>query len=139
MILNVPASSAVSTVERLLGCFEEEAQHRLRGRLAESLTGVVVQHLVRAADSYGRLPVYEILVGTPATRALIHEGRVAALGDTMRSELHGMQTLDAGLERLLNGRRITPEMAFERSIDKASFAEVIARVRPDLVDVTPPS
>jgi hypothetical protein len=57
----------------------------------------------------------------------------------MRSELHGMQTLDAGLERLLNGRRITPEMAFERSIDKASFAEVIARVRPDLVDVTPPS
>jgi twitching motility protein PilT len=103
--------------------------------VAECVAGIVVQHLVRSADSKSRVAVHEILVGVPAVSALIREGKNEQLAATMKStEGQGMQTLDAALERLLGAGKITPEAALERSVDKETFARVVARVRPDLVD-----
>jgi Tfp pilus assembly pilus retraction ATPase PilT len=38
----------------------------------------------------------------------------------------GTQSLDAGLERLLEAGKITAETAFERAIDKAAFARALS-------------
>ncbi|MBX3261969.1 MAG: PilT/PilU family type 4a pilus ATPase [Labilithrix sp.] len=132
------ASGAAATLERLVAAFEPEAQPRVRGLLADSLAGVVVQHLVRGADSKSRVAVHEILVATPPVVALVREGKTEGLADAMKAgAAEGMQTLDAGLERLLGAGKISPEAALDRSIDKEAFARIIARVRPDLVDAAP--
>lgn len=138
VLATFPASGAAATVERLVAAFEPEAQPRVRGLLADCLAGVVVQHLVRGADSKSRVAVHEILVGTPPVVALVREGKTEGLADAMKAgAAQGMQTLDAGLERLLGAGKISPEAALERSIDKEAFARIIARVRPDLVGVAP--
>ncbi|MBX3201074.1 MAG: PilT/PilU family type 4a pilus ATPase [Labilithrix sp.] len=138
VLVTFPASGAAATLERLVAAFEPEAQPRVRGLLADCLAGVVVQHLVRGADSKSRVAVHEILVGTPPVAALVREGKTEGLADAMKAgAAQGMQTLDAGLERLLGAGKISPEVALERSIDKEAFARIIARVRPDLVGGSP--
>jgi twitching motility protein PilT len=140
VLANLPTSGAGASVERILSMFETEMQPRARTMLAECLAGVVVQHLVRGADSKSRVAVHEIVVGIPAVTALIRDGKIEALADVIKAaDGHGMQTLDAALERLLNAGKITAEAALERSIDKEAFARVVGRLRPDLVDPPQPS
>jgi twitching motility protein PilT len=129
------ASGATNAIGRLLAMFPAAAQPRVRRMLGEVLVGVVVQHLVRAVDSKPRVAIHEILVGTSQTLALVREGKLEGLNEAIRAgEAHGMQSLDAGLERLLGAGRIPPEVALERAVDKEAFARVIARMRPDLVE-----
>ncbi|MBX3207823.1 MAG: PilT/PilU family type 4a pilus ATPase [Labilithrix sp.] len=130
------ASGVASALDRLVTAFEPEAQPRVRSLLAECLAGVIVQHLVRAADVKSRMAVHEILVATPPIAQAIRAGKTEDLAGAMKAGgAQGMQTLDAGLERLLGAGKIAPEAALERAIDKEAFARVVARVRPDLVDV----
>ena len=131
-----PASGAAATLERLITAFPPEVQPRIRTLLADCLGGVVVQHLVRAADGKGRVAVHELLVANHTIASLLREGKIDGVADAMRSGAgQGMQTLDAALERLLGAGKITPETALERSIDKEAFARVVARVKPELVDL----
>ena len=135
VISTFQASGAAATLERLVTAFPPEAHGRIRGLLADCLAGVVVQHLVRAADGKGRVAVHELLVSSSTIAALVREGKSDGVADAMRSGGPlGMQTLDAALERLLLAGKITPEAALERSIDKESFARVVARVKPEVVD-----
>lgn len=135
VISNFAAGGVAATLERLLSVFEPEALPRARAILAECLAGVVAQHLVRGVDSKSRVAVHEILVGIPAITSLIREGKTDGLAEAMKTnDGHGMQTLDAALERLLSSGKISAEAALERSIDKESFARVVGRLRPELVD-----
>lgn len=135
VISTFQASGVAATLDRLVTAFPAEAHARIRGLIADCLAGVVIQHLVRGADLKGRVAVHELLVSNAVVTTLIREAKIDALADAMRSgAAQGMQTLDAGLERLLGAGKITPEAALERSIDKESFARVIARVKPELVD-----
>lgn len=135
VLANLPTSGAGASVERLLEVFDSEMYPRARTMLADCLAGIVVQHLVRGADSKSRVAVHEIVVGIPAIATLIRDGEIETLADAIKAaDGHGMQTLDAALERLLNAGKITAEAALERSIDKEAFARVVGRIRPDLVD-----
>jgi twitching motility protein PilT len=129
------ASGAAATLDRLVDAFEPAAQSRIRSLIAECLAGVVVQHLVRSADGKGRVAVHEIVVADASIVALLKQGKTDGLSQSMKAGAAlGMQTLDAGLERLLGASKITPEAALERSIDREAIARIVARVRPDLVD-----
>jgi twitching motility protein PilT len=133
----VATSGVISTIDHLLGFFDDGTRPRMRSVLAGSLTGVIVQHLMRTMDGKSRFAVYEILVGSEAVSALVQDDEPEALAEAIRTgEVHGMQSLDASLERFLSLGRITAEAALERSIDKEAFARILARVRPDLVDLT---
>ncbi len=130
------ASGAAAALDRLVNAFPPDAHPRIRSLLADCIAGIVVQHLVRSADGKGRVAVHELLVANATIGSLIREGNTDALGDAMRNGSGlGMQTLDAALERLLVAGKITPEAALERSIDKEAFARVVARVKPELVDL----
>ncbi|MDF2692767.1 MAG: Twitching motility protein PilT [Labilithrix sp.] len=137
VLATYPASGAAATLERLVTAFEAAAQPRIRGLLADCLVGVVVQHLIRAADGKNRVAAHEIAVADPAIVSLLRQGKTDGLAAAMKAgAAQGMQTLDSGLERLLGAAKITPEAALERSIDREAFARVVARVRPDLVDLS---
>ena len=42
--------------------------------------------------------------------------------------------MDLSLERLMTEGRISAEDALDRAVDRARFAQVIARLRPDLAE-----
>ena len=129
-------SGAIAALDRIIDAFPAEEQPQVRGTLAESLAGVVVQQLVPTADGKGRVAVHEILIGSSAITTLIREGKTAQLTSTMQAgQAQGMQTMDMALERLLTQGRISAEDALDRSVDREGFAQVIARVRPDLAEI----
>lgn len=129
-------NGAAATIERMVDAFAAEEQRQIRGMLADSLAGIVSQQLIRTADGKGRVAVHEILIGSPAVSAMIREGKTAQLTNVMQAgQAQGMQTLDLALERLLTQRRITAEDALDRAVDREAFAQVLARVRPDLAEL----
>ncbi len=129
-------NGAAATIDRLVGTVSEEEQPQIRGMLAECLGGIVSQQLMRTSDNKARVAVHEILVGGATVSALVREGKTSQLSNVMQSgQAQGMQTMDMALERLVTGSRIAAETALERAVDKEAFAQVIARVRPDLAEL----
>jgi len=128
-------NGAVATIERLIGAFPEGEQVQARGLLAENLTAIVSQQLLRTADGKARVAVHEILIGSAAVSELIRESKTSELTSVMQAgQATGMQTLDMALERLLTQGRITAEDALDRAVDRERFAQVIAKLRPDLAE-----
>jgi twitching motility protein PilT len=107
-------ASAPGTIDRIIDAFPTSQQPQVRTMLSESLLGVVAQMLVRKRGG-GRVGAHEILVGTPACRNLIREGKTHQLPSVMQvGGKHGMQTLEASLIDLVNRRIVEAEDARER-------------------------
>ncbi|MCP4266655.1 MAG: type IV pilus twitching motility protein PilT [Candidatus Brocadiaceae bacterium] len=91
-------ASAAKTVDRLVDVFPHEQQGQIRTMFSESIIAVITQNLLKTTDGKGRLAALEIMVGTPAIKNLIREGKVAQIPGMMQTgKQFGMQTMDAVL------------------------------------------
>jgi twitching motility protein PilT len=121
--------SAAKTIDRIIDVFPTDAQEQVRTSLAESLKGVIAQSLFKRINSRARVAALEIMVGTPAVANLIREGKTHQLMNVIQTGRKlGMQTLDDSIETLLSQSIISPEEAFERSIDKKRFVDYLALI-----------
>ncbi len=94
--------SAVKTVDRVVDVFPAEEKAAVRAMLSESLRAVISQALLKRIGG-GRIAAHEIMLGTPAIRNLIREGKVAQMVSAMQTGgATGMQTLDSCLRRLVD-------------------------------------
>jgi twitching motility protein PilT len=124
----VHTNSAPATIDRILNSFPAEEQPQVRGMLAESLTAIVAQQLVKTADGAGRAAAHEILLGSSALAAMIREGKTFQVQSLMQAGgAVGMQTMDAALERLWQRGLVTADDALEKAIDKESFQKLVMR------------
>ncbi|HSD11155.1 MAG TPA: type IV pilus twitching motility protein PilT [Candidatus Binatia bacterium] len=104
-------SSAPKTVDRVIDAFPSEQQNQVRTMLSESLLAVITQTLCKRKGG-GRVAALEILVGVPAVRNLIREGKIHQLPSVMQTgQRQGMQTLDMALQDLVARGLITKEEA----------------------------
>src|SRR5207344_1656528 len=67
---------AAQTIDRMIDVFPSEQQQQVRVQLSTTLQGVVSQQLVPTFDGKGRVVAAEVLVVTPAIRAMIRERHV---------------------------------------------------------------
>jgi twitching motility protein PilT len=112
VLATLHTGSAVKSVDRLVDVFPGAEKDMVRTMLSESLQGVISQILVRRSDGAGRIAAYEIMLGTPAIRNLIREGKVAQMYSALQTGGGlGMQTLDQHLARLQQQRAISAEAA----------------------------
>ena len=119
---------AVGVLERFVGGFPGNEQEAVRQQLSMVLRAVVAQHLVPTADGKGRVPVVEILMGTPAVAHLIRNGKSQQLVSAMESgQAQGMQTLDAALAERVRSRLIDAEQARLMARDPKLFDELLHR------------
>ncbi|MCU1461982.1 MAG: pilus retraction protein PilT [Acidimicrobiales bacterium] len=108
---------APQSIDRMIDVFPPHQQAQVRVQLAASLQAVVTQQLVPAATG-GRALACEVLVGTPAVRALIREGKTHQLGSAMQSGArHGMVTMDQSLARLVQSGAVTMADAAELAVN----------------------
>jgi twitching motility protein PilT len=122
----VHTNSAAATIERIINAFPAEEQPQVRGMLAESLSGIVAQQLLKTADGKGRVAAHEILIGTGAIASQIREGKTFQIPSLIQAgQAVGMQTMDMALERLVTAKKITVEAAIEKALDKESFAKAM--------------
>jgi twitching motility protein PilT len=94
-------SSAPKTVDRIIDVFPAGQQSQIRTMLSESLEAVVAQSLLKKKGG-GRVAACEILIGVPAVRNLIREGKLHQIASSMQTgQRVGMQTLDMALADLV--------------------------------------
>jgi len=117
-------NSAVKTIDRIINAFPADQQNQIRTMLSESLKSVLSQQLVKTADGRGRCAAVEILLSSGAVGTLIRDGKLSQITSIIQTGAsQGMQTMDQALQQLVGAGRITPEAAYFKAIDKASFAE----------------
>ncbi len=107
--------SAAKTVDRVIDVFPAAEKAMVRSMLSESLQAVISQILLKKQGG-GRVAAHEIMRGTPAIRNLIREDKVAQMYSAIQTGGSiGMQTLDQCLEKLVEQRVITREVAREKA------------------------
>ena len=93
-------SSAAKTIDRIIDVFPAAEKDMVRALLSESLRAVISQSLLKK-NGGGGIAAHEIMIGTPAIRNLIREGKVAQMYSAIQTgQGIGMQTLDQCLKTL---------------------------------------
>jgi twitching motility protein PilT len=101
--------SAAAAVDRIIDVFPAHQQQQIRVQLADTLRGVVAQRLLPKKGESGRVMACEILIGTPAVKNLIREGKLHQIPTAMETgSKFGMQTFDQSLQRLVDMGLIDP-------------------------------
>jgi twitching motility protein PilT len=114
-------SSAAKTVDRIVDVFPAGEKEMVRSMLSESLRAVISQTLLKRTGG-GRIAAHEIMIGTPAIRNLIREGKIAQMYSAIQTgQSVGMQTLDQNLQDLLRKGVISKEEARFRASNKDDF------------------
>jgi twitching motility protein PilT len=123
--------SAAKTVDRIVEVFPHGEQPQIRNTLSTALRVVVAQNLFKRIDRKGRCAALEILICTSAVGNLIRDAKTVQIPSAMQTgKAVGMQTLDDAIQELLSWKWISPEEAYEKSIDKTRFAKLL-KTPPD--------
>src|SRR6476646_7111937 len=103
-------NSAAEAINRIIDVFPPHQQSQVRAQLAFVLEGIVTQTLVPKARGRGRAMAAELLVVTPAIRALIRDDKVHQIYSSMQAgKKFGMQTLNDALYNLYMSREVTSD------------------------------
>ena len=114
-------SSAAKTIDRIIDVFPAAEKDMVRAMLSESLRAVISQSLLKK-NGGGRIAAHEIMIGTPAIRNLIREGKVAQMYSAIQTGQNiGMQTLDQNLKMLLSQGLISKGDAQSFAANKDDF------------------
>jgi twitching motility protein PilT len=114
-------TSAAKTIDRVIDVFPAEEKDMVRSMLSESLQAVISQTLLKKING-GRVAAHEIMIGTPAIRNLIREGKVAQMYSAIQTgAAHGMVTLDQSLKELVAKHVIARETAREKAKIQENF------------------
>ena len=122
-------NSAAEAINRIIDVFPSYQQSQVRAQLAFVLEGVVTQTLLPRAKGRGRVMAAEILVATPAIRAVIRDDKVHQIYGLMQAgKKHGMQTLNDALYQLYTAREVTLEECTRVSGDATEFLRMIGQL-----------
>jgi twitching motility protein PilT len=116
----IHASSAPSTVGRILDLFPQAMHKALRGSMDFNMKAIVAQKLLKTicedGKGPGRVPIIEIMTFNPTVRKLILEGEDEKLPAAMRiGKDEGMQRFNESLYAFLQQDMISRAAAFEIS------------------------
>lgn len=124
-------NSAAEAINRIIDVFPSHQQSQVRAQLAFVLEGIVTQTLLPKAQGRGRVMAAEILVVTPAIRALIRDDKVHQIYSSMQAgKKWGMQTLNDALYALYMNREVTAEECLRVSGDPTEFQRMIGQLDP---------
>jgi twitching motility protein PilT len=115
-------SSAAKTIDRVVDVFPAAEKEMVRAMLSESLRAVISQTLLKTKDGNGRVAAHEIMMGTPAIRNLIREGKIAQMYSAIQTgQNFGMQTLDQNLIELVRRNVVSSAEARNKAANKDNF------------------
>jgi len=115
----IHASTAPSTISRILDLFPREMHPPLRQNMAFNLKAVIAQKLLPTtkelqAKGITRVPTNEIMRSNPTVRKLILTEEDTKLGDAIRlGKEEGMQDFTESLKQLVQSDKIERATAFE--------------------------
>jgi twitching motility protein PilT len=126
VLATLHTNSAAESINRIIDVFPSNQQSQVRAQLAFVLEGVITQTLLPKAKGRGRCMASEIMVATPAIRALIRDDKIHQIYSAMQSgKKFGMQTMNDALYQLYTSREVSQEECERVSSDPKEFLRMI--------------
>lgn len=121
-------NSAAEAINRIIDVFPAHQQSQVRAQLAFVLEGIITQVLLPKVSGRGRAMAAEVLVVTPAIRALVRDDKVHQIYSLMQSgKKFGMQTMNDALYQLYVARQVSADECVRSSGDPNEFLRMIGK------------
>ena len=116
----IHASSAPSTIGRILDLFPEDMHSAIRSAIAMNMKCIIAQKLLPSIkQGVGRVPTCEVMTLNPTIRKLILEEQDSKLADAIRiGAEEGMQDFTMSLKSLIDQELIDRPTAFQVAPNK---------------------
>ena len=125
-------NSAMESINRIIDVFPSHQQAQVRAQLSFVLEGIITQTLLQKIKGRGRVMAAEILVMTPAVRALIRDEKIEQIPSMMQAgKKHGMQTLNDALYQLYVGREVSKDECLRVTSTPNEFLRMIGEAPMD--------
>jgi twitching motility protein PilT len=122
-------NSTYEAVNRIVDVFPADQQKQILTQLAFTLEGVVTQQLIPRSRGAGRVLCSEVLICTPAIKAVIREGKIHQIYTLMQAgQKFGMQTMNQALLQAVLDKHLSPEDALDRSMDRLELDGMLQKV-----------
>jgi twitching motility protein PilT len=109
-------NSATESVNRIIDVFPPHQQGQVRAQISLALEAVMTQKLIPRKVGRGVVLAAEVMMCTPAIRALIRESKVHEMyGILQVSQKYGMQTMNMSLLDLVAAGQISADRALSTS------------------------
>jgi len=131
VLATMHTNDSAQTIDRIVDVFPAERRPQIQVQLASTLLAVAYQRLIPKKGGSGMVAAHEVMVGIPAVRNLVREGKTRQLRNavaTHRSD--GMQTLESSLEQLIRAGVID----YQTAVDSSLHPQDIPKPRPLTVD-----
>ncbi|TLY33514.1 MAG: PilT/PilU family type 4a pilus ATPase [Ignavibacteria bacterium] len=118
-------SSAVESIDRIIGEIPPSEQERVRFRLADVIQCVISQKLVPSLDKR-RVLAKEVMIATPSVKAAIKNNNTGEIYQMMsESGELGMTTMEQDLKRLYLSKKISLETAMNFANNKRRLQQLL--------------
>ena len=124
VLTTIHARSAEQVLNKIIGSFNSDEQNQIRTQLAENLSAVIVQKLLKRQDNQGLTLAQEVLINTTAVANLIRENKLNQLKSVMYTGKNiGMELMEESLlKRFMQG-----QLTVEQILQAANNPEYIKR------------
>jgi twitching motility protein PilT len=128
-------NSAPESITRIVDVFPTNQQEQIRVTLSFVIQAVVTQQLIPRVGG-GRVLAMEMLICTPAIRALIRDDKLHQVYSLMQAgQKYGMKTMNMSLAELYLARKITLGEAMARSHNVQELNELL-NLKQDIAEGT---
>ena len=118
-------SDAITTVNRIVDIFPSYQQAQVRTQLSFVLQAVFCQQLLQRSGGRGRVLAAELMLCTPAVRALVRDDKVHQVYSLIQTGGKlGMRTMNQALYELVRSNIVT----FEEAVSSTSDVEDLKRL-----------
>jgi twitching motility protein PilT len=126
VLATLHTNSAAESINRIIDVFPSNQQSQVRAQLSFVLEGVLTQTLLQKASGRGRVMCAEIMVATPAIRALVRDDKIHQIYSSMQSgKKFGMQTMADALYQVYVQRLVSKDECLRVAPDRNEFLRMI--------------
>ncbi len=126
VLATLHTNSAAESINRMIDVFPGNQQSQIRAQLAFVLEGVITQTLLQRNRGKGRVMACEIMVATPAIRALIRDDKSHQIYSALQSgKKYGMQTMTDALYQLYMNREVPKDECLRVASNPNEFLRMI--------------
>jgi twitching motility protein PilT len=126
VITTLHTNDSAQAIDRIIDAYPSDRRNQIQVQLSSTLLAVLYQRLVPRIGG-GLIAAYELMVGTPAVRNLIREGKTRQLRNILSTHrTDGMQTIEQSLSQLIQEGLIS----YESALDASLYPQDIVRPEP---------
>lgn len=120
-------NSAPETINRIIDVFPTNQQEQIRVTLSFTLQAVISQQLIPRVGG-GRVMALEIMICTPAIRAIIRDDKIHQLYSMIQSgQKYGMRTMNMSLAELYRSGKLTLNDCLGRSSNQQELNDMLSK------------